>query len=394
MQASASRPGRVELVDRRRDPGAAFVAVAAAVFLLVLALSGDGGPDAGAPDRTDPEPTDDGADEPAQVTALRDGPWLESEVGILAVVTAIGGRMWVVDVAGATITERHVDIDGRTFTPIGDVVDGHVVSQWGGRVQAVPLAGGAVIDVGVADEHIPRPVVFPSERADAFWTIEPAAAENEVVAVERTVGGQTLRTTAGTFPLFSAPIAAVGGGLLVPGLGGDVNDLEVVDVATGARRFLTESTVDGTLVAAGGDTVVVTDEPCDPGCPLTIVDVPTGQARRVPAADGAGVRTTAGSVSPDGATLVHAVSTTRSDDPRPHYVVTDLAAGRSRLTDVPAGPGVAWSPDGRAFLAAPGNRERRVRDTRLVVHHVASGETEELPVLVRVPSSQPWAVGG
>jgi hypothetical protein len=370
---------------------------AAVVLLAVLVLSGGEQAD-DRPGRTGVAPADDEErPEEATVAPLRGLPWLDRAVDVRVVVAGPGGRLWLVDVGAATVTDRRLAQDEPAHLPLSAVIGDHLVTRSDGRIVAVPLDGGEAVDLGAADRRIPEPVAFRSERPDTVWVLEPAEPGSDastVVATERTLDGERIRTAATPFPMFSGPVAATTGGLLAHGEGRDVDDLHVVDVETGARRLLTTIPHDSMLLAAHGPTVVLSGPPCEPGCSLTIVDATTGEQRAIAAPEGAGVRSAEGSLSPDGASLVYSVSTTLPDDPRPRYAVVDLASGASRLSDVAVGPGVAWSAGGDAFVAAPARRRGRGADTRLVVHHLATAVTEELPVLVRIPLGQPWVLGG
>jgi hypothetical protein len=92
--------------------------------------------------------------------------------------------------------------------------------------------------------------------------------------------------------------------------------------------------------------------------------------------------------------MVHVVSSTDVSDPRPRYVVTDLAIARSRVTEVAVGPGVAWSAGGDRFVTSSTPRDGRGTDSRLIAYDVRSGEAVELPVRVRIPAGVPWYLAG
>lgn len=365
--------------------GAAALAGAVAA---ALALAG------APPDPPDPPETSPGSDG-AEVVALRDGPWTTGATDVRVVVVAGGGRTWVVDVDAATVTSRVLDVDGAGFTPIDGMAGDAWLTRWGGRAHAVPIDHTApVADLGPLDARASGSRPFPSERPGAAWVVGPLEGEeaddDRLAATERAIDGTVASVATSDFPALDPPVAAFAGGLLVA----RTDRLDVVDPGHGAVRRLVELVEGRSLVAVGHGAAVLRAPPCEPGCGLVVVGA-DGDRRHVPPGDDVGSGGSEGSVAPGGRWMVHVANSTATTDALPRYVVTDLAAGRSRMSDVVAGPGVAWSPDGGAFVAAPRRRRGGVDDdVRLVLHRPATGETVELPVVVRVPTGTPWAIGG
>jgi hypothetical protein len=387
-------------LDRRRNP-LAVVAAVAVVVAVGLAVVSDRRSGSDPPPEPAEATTTTAAPEP-EVVALREGPWLAEDTGLVVTVVGAGGRLWLIDVDGGRIDEhRVVGWDEDRPPPVAAVVDGHLISHWDQRLRAAPLSGGPTRDLGPIATDVPRTAAFPSARPRAVWVaVDHPDEAGSVVMEERTVDGEVTARTTTAFPRFDPPFADVGPpgtpelvtGAVIDGQGvGYV----AIDVATGGSRPLVALERPSTVLAAGGGTLAVVGGTCDPGCDLVLVDVASGEQRRVPPPEGAGARLAPGSVAPGGAHLVHVASSTDSEDPRNRYVVTDVAAGRSRVSEVAAGPGVAWAPDGSRFAASPrGVGGDRSTEARLVVHHVVSGETFELPVRIRIPSTMPWQLVG
>lgn len=390
------------------------MAVLALVALVAIAAMVTLGDDEGNEDDDDPEqrvpPVTTTTEAPeVEVVALREAPWPAGEAGLVVALVVAGGDLWVVDVDAGRVTSRLLpDLAGGTTLPrLGAVTGGHLVASWSGRVHAVPLAGGPTVDLGPVASDVPQPAVFASARDGAVWVVTDVdddhgagpATGREVALEERGVDGSVLTRTTGTFPREAPPFADSGDDehrlVTTVDAGDDGLTYVLVDPDTHGQVPVATVARPAMVLAAGGGTLAVVQlDECSPSCEVVLVDLANRVERRVPAPDGAGARLAPGSVAPGGRWMVHVASSTDGADPRPRYVVTDLATARSRVTEVTVGPEVAWSADGSHFVASPTPRGGRGTDSRLFAYDVHAGEVMELPVRVQIPVAAPWYLAG
>lgn len=135
----------------------------------------------------------------------------------------------------------------------------------------------------------------------------------------------------------------------------------VYDVRPDGAHRLPVDAVHGTVLAAGGNALLVAQCPTDrtTSCPATLVHLPDGAARRLPVDLDVTVNGLQGAISPDGRT---ALVVQPASSGRVVGRLLDLSGGSFRGTPVPVAGrsqdgSAAFAPDGTwVFVAAPGGR--------------------------------------